>query len=77
MGVNKETQSIKTAKIVVHGTRTGKTMGKNGWKSIKMSEIWEKVENPMPFERNNMENYGDLQPIARRIKDETHSMGPK
>ena len=34
-----------------------------------MSEIWEKMGNPVPFERvmgpnrHNMENYGDLQPV--------------
>ena len=39
-----------------------------------MSEIWEKMGNPMPFERvmgpnrHNMENFGDLQPIARSMK---------
>ena len=39
-----------------------------------MSEILEKMGNPMPFERvmgpsrQSMENYGDLQPIARRMK---------
>ena len=39
-----------------------------------MSEIWEKMGNPMPFERvmgpnrHNMENYGDLQPIARSMQ---------
>ena len=26
-------------------------MGKNRCKSAKMSEIWEKMGNPMPFER--------------------------
>ena len=40
-----------------------KNVDKNGWKSTKMSEIWEKIGNPMPFEkvmgpnRHNMENY--------------------
>ena len=49
-------------------------MGKNGWKSNKMSEIWEKMGNPILFERvmgpnrQNMENYGDLQPIVRSMK---------
>ena len=49
-------------------------MGKNGWKSTKMSKIWKKMGNPMPFERvmglnrHNMENYGNLQPIAQRMK---------
>ena len=39
-----------------------------------MSETWEKVGNPMPFERvmgpnqQIIENYGDLQPIARSMK---------
>ena len=49
-------------------------MGKNGLKSTKMSEVWEKMKKPMPFEpvmgsnRHNMENYEDLQPIARSMK---------
>ena len=49
-------------------------MGKNRCKSIKRSEIWDKMGNPMPFERimgpnrHNNENYGDLQPIARSMK---------
>ena len=49
-------------------------MGKNRCKSTKMSEIREKMGNPMPFERimgpnrHNMENYGDLQPVARSMK---------
>ena len=39
-----------------------------------MSEIWEKMGNPMPFERamvpnrHIMENYGDLQPTAQSMK---------
>ena len=39
-----------------------------------MSEIWEKMGNTMPIERvmgpnrHNMENYEDLQPIARSVK---------
>ena len=39
-----------------------------------MSGIWEKMGNPMSFERvmgpnrHNMENYGDLQPIAQSMK---------
>ena len=38
-----------------------------------MSEIWEKMKNPMPFERvmesnrHTLENYGDLQPKARSM----------
>ena len=49
-------------------------MGKNGWKSTKMREIWQKMGNSMPFERemgpnrHNMENYGKLQPIAGSMK---------
>ena len=49
-------------------------MGKNKCKSIKVSEIWKKMGNPMPVERemgpnqHNMENYGDLQPIAQSMK---------
>ena len=49
-------------------------MGKNRCESNKTSAIWEKMGNPVPFEkvmgpnRHNMENYGDLQPIARSIK---------
>ena len=51
-------------------------MGKNRYESNETSEIWEKMRNPMPFERiehpgpirHNMENYGDLQPIARSMK---------
>ena len=49
-------------------------MGKNGRKSTKMSEIWEKMGNPILFERvmgpsrDDMENYGDLKPIARSMK---------
>ena len=39
-----------------------------------MSEIREKMGNPMPFERvmgpnrHNKDNYGDLQPIVRNMK---------
>ena len=49
-------------------------MGKNRCKSTKMNETWEKMGNPMPFERvmgsnrHNMENYEDLQPITRSMK---------
>ena len=49
-------------------------MAKNGCESIKMSEIWEKMRNPMPFGRvmgpngHIIENYGDLQPIAQSMK---------
>ena len=74
MGVNKEVRSIKTAKIGVRSIKTGKMWVKNGCKSTKMSEIWETMGNPMPFEkvmgpnRHNMENYGDLQPIGRSMK---------
>ena len=51
-----------------------KKLGKNKCESNKTSEIWEKMGNPVPFERvmgpnrHNMENYGDLQPIARSMK---------
>ena len=47
---------------------------KNRCKSTKMIEIWEKMGNPMTFERvmgpnrHNMENYGDLQPAASSMK---------
>ena len=43
-------------------------------KSTKMSEIWEKMGKTMPIERvmgpnqHNMENFEDLQPIARSMK---------
>ena len=56
-------------------------MGRNWWKSTKVSEIWEKMGNPMPFERvmgpnrHNMENYGD--PATHSLKYETHIMGPE
>ena len=47
-----------------------------------MNEIWKEImENLMPFERvmgpnrHNIENYGDLQPIARSMKPTL--MGPK
>ena len=49
-------------------------MGKNGCKSTKMSKIWQEMGNPMSVEsvmgpnRNNMEDYGDLQPIAQITK---------
>ena len=49
-------------------------MGKNKCKSIKVSDIWEKMGNPMPIERvmgpnrHNMENYGDLRPTAQSMK---------
>ena len=49
-------------------------MDKNRCKSTKMSEIWEKMGELVPFERvmgpnrHNMENYGDLENIARSIK---------
>ena len=49
-------------------------MAKNGWESTKLSNIWEKMENPMHFEREMrpnrhiIENYGDLLPIIRRMK---------
>ena len=49
-------------------------MGKNGWKSTKMSETGGKWGNRIPFERvmgpnlHNMENFGDLQPIARSME---------
>ena len=49
-------------------------MGKNRCKSTKISEIREKMRNTMPIEkvmgpnRHNMENYEDLQPIARSMK---------
>ena len=49
-------------------------MGKNRFKLTKTSEIWKKMGNPMPFEKvigpnqHNMENYGDLKPIAQHMK---------
>ena len=74
LGVNKEDRSIKTVKIGVYSTKNWKNIGKNRCKSTKMSEILGKMRNLMPFERvigpnrYNMENYGDLQSIARRMK---------
>ena len=56
---------MKTAKIGVNSAKTGKILGKNRCKSIKMSKIWNKMGNTMPvvvFNRNNMKNYGDPQP---------------
>ena len=73
LGVNKEARSIKTAKTGVHSTKTENKM----WVKIgvnRTSEMWEKMGNPVPFERvmrpnrHNMVNYGDLQPIARSMK---------
>ena len=49
-------------------------MGKNRCLSTKMSEIWEKMGNPMLFERimgpnqHNMENSGNLQHFTRSMK---------
>ena len=50
-------------------------MGKDGWKSTKLSEIREKMGNSVDdFERvmgpnrHTMENDGDLQPIAQSMK---------
>ena len=58
-------------------------MGKSRCELTKMSKIWEKMGNPMPFEwvmgpnRHIMENYGDLQPSATHSpKYETHIVGP-
>ena len=71
LGVNKKARSIETAKI---GVQNWKSVGKNRCKSTRMSTIWEKMGNLTPFERvmgpnrHNMENYGDLQPIARSMK---------
>ena len=58
-----------------------KNVGKNSCKWTKMNVIWEKIGNPLPFERvmgpnrHNMENYGDLQPIAGSMKPRI--MGPE
>ena len=75
LGLNKEARSIKTAKTVVHSTKTENKMWvKNRCESNRTSEMWEKMGNPVPFERvmgpnrHNMVNYGDLQPIARSMK---------
>ena len=73
LGVNKEARSIKLPKLGVRSAENWEHLGKNICKSTKMSEISEKMGNPMPFERlmgpnRHMENYGDLQPIARSMK---------
>ena len=70
LGVNKENRSIKTAKTGVRSTKTGQNMVKNRCTSTKISEIWEKMGNLMPFERvmKHMETYGDLQPAAQSMK---------
>ena len=72
IGVNKEARSIKAAKIGVHSAKIGKIWVKN--RCQLMSEIWEKMGNPVPFERvmgpnrHNIENYGDLQSIAQSMQ---------
>ena len=49
-------------------------MGKIRCKSIRMTKIWEKVGDSIPVvkvmgpNRNNLENYEDLEPIARNMK---------
>ena len=65
---------MKKPEAEVHSIKTGKNVGKNRCKSIKISEMWEKMGNPMLFERvlgpnqHNKENYGDLQHIARSME---------
>ena len=49
-------------------------MGRNRYKSTKVSEIWEKMGSTMPNEkvmgpnRHKPENYEDLQPMAQSMK---------
>ena len=57
-----------------------KNVGKNGWKSTKMSAIREKMGNPVPFGKGNgtqPTQHGKLWgPATNSPKYETHIMGP-
>ena len=66
-------RKIKKQKLGYIVQKLEKCRGKR-CKSTKMSEIWEKMGNPMPFKRimgynqGIKQNYDDLQPIARSMK---------
>ena len=50
LGVSKEAQSIKTAKMgYIVQKLSWRNVGENRFKSTKMSKIGEKLGNPMPF----------------------------
>ena len=74
LGVSKEAQSKRNCQNWGTYYKNWKNVGKNKCKLIKISVIWKKMGNPMPFERvigpnqHNKENYGNLQHIAGSMK---------